>query len=283
MRAPTIRDVARQAGVSLATVSRVLNGNPSVREEIARRVRQAAEELGYRPNPSGRNLRLGIDPSFGPSFDLRTHVNLEAKRRIAQRAAEEARPSDVVALDSGSTVAQMVPHLPQGVVAYTNSLAVLQAMARRNLEVHLAPGLYVPAMAAVFGPETEAYFAERRLTRFFLSSARLDVRNGLYNVNPFTIGVKRALLTRSEQVVLLVDHDKFCDAGLPAYAPLSAIHLLVTDYVPESFREALFAWNVPVIEVARPARTDSAPETSAGDRGGAVPGASQEEGGSAGA
>ena len=54
---PTMRDVANEAGVSTATVSRVLRGFPEVDEIMAQRVREAAERLSYRPNPLGRALR----------------------------------------------------------------------------------------------------------------------------------------------------------------------------------------------------------------------------------
>ena len=53
----TIYDVARRAEVSAATVSRVLNGHPSVDPALAERVRAAVQELGYRPNALARNLR----------------------------------------------------------------------------------------------------------------------------------------------------------------------------------------------------------------------------------
>src|SRR5688572_429029 len=52
-----IRDVARLAGVSPATVSRVLNGSETVAEDLRRRVFDAAERAGYRPNRIARNLR----------------------------------------------------------------------------------------------------------------------------------------------------------------------------------------------------------------------------------
>jgi LacI family transcriptional regulator len=53
----SMRDVAERAGVSPATVSRVLNGSATVRPEYAARVTTAIEELGYRPNRLARNLR----------------------------------------------------------------------------------------------------------------------------------------------------------------------------------------------------------------------------------
>lgn len=52
----TIRDVARVAGVSIATVSRVFNGSPRVAEETNLRVRSAAGQLDYWPNETARSL-----------------------------------------------------------------------------------------------------------------------------------------------------------------------------------------------------------------------------------
>ena len=53
----TIKDVAEHAGVSTATVSRVLNGSPNVKEHLVDRVRRSIVELGYRPNAAARTLK----------------------------------------------------------------------------------------------------------------------------------------------------------------------------------------------------------------------------------
>lgn len=53
---PTLEAVAERAGVSRATVSRVVNGAHGVREALAERVRRAVEELGYVPNQAARSL-----------------------------------------------------------------------------------------------------------------------------------------------------------------------------------------------------------------------------------
>jgi LacI family transcriptional regulator len=55
----TIKAVAERAGVSVATVSRVLNQNPTVAEALAQRVLRAVEETGYRINGIARSLRTG--------------------------------------------------------------------------------------------------------------------------------------------------------------------------------------------------------------------------------
>ncbi|WP_059102752.1 LacI family DNA-binding transcriptional regulator [Shouchella shacheensis] len=54
---PTIKDVAKHAGVSRSTVSRVLNNHPYVDEEKRRSVKNSMKELGYLPNSSAQRLR----------------------------------------------------------------------------------------------------------------------------------------------------------------------------------------------------------------------------------
>ncbi|MET7968415.1 LacI family DNA-binding transcriptional regulator [Micromonospora sp. NPDC005305] len=58
-------DVARLAGVSHQTVSRVLNGHPNVREQTRLRVQAAIAELGYRPNRAARALVTGRSQVIG--------------------------------------------------------------------------------------------------------------------------------------------------------------------------------------------------------------------------
>jgi len=64
-RRPSITDVARLAGFSHQTVSRVLNGHPSVRPVTRARVLAAIEELGYRPNSAARTLASGRSKTLG--------------------------------------------------------------------------------------------------------------------------------------------------------------------------------------------------------------------------
>jgi LacI family transcriptional regulator len=61
----TITDVARLAGVSPGTASRALNGRSGISEETTRRVRRAAEKLGYQPNALARGLLTGKSATVG--------------------------------------------------------------------------------------------------------------------------------------------------------------------------------------------------------------------------
>src|SRR5690349_10402475 len=69
-RRPVMADVAKLAGVSHQTVSRVVNGSAHVRPETRRRVLAAMGELDYRPNPAARALVTGRSRTLGVvSFD----------------------------------------------------------------------------------------------------------------------------------------------------------------------------------------------------------------------
>ena len=61
----TMRDVARVAGVSAKTVSRVFNDDPHVTEETRERVRWAMQKLNYVPNMLARSFRAGADAAVG--------------------------------------------------------------------------------------------------------------------------------------------------------------------------------------------------------------------------
>jgi LacI family transcriptional regulator len=69
MRGATIHDVARRAGVSIKTVSRVVNGATTVGDEIRERVTEAIVELQYVPNSWARSLKAGTGDTIGVVID----------------------------------------------------------------------------------------------------------------------------------------------------------------------------------------------------------------------
>ena len=64
-RGPAMVDVARLAGVSHQTVSRVINDHPRVSPDTRQRVQAAMQELGYRPNRAARALARGRSDQIG--------------------------------------------------------------------------------------------------------------------------------------------------------------------------------------------------------------------------
>src|SRR5215218_4110823 len=68
-RRPTINDIARLAGVSKKTVSRVINASPFVRADTRERIEAVIAELGYAPDPQARGLAYGRAFLIGLVYD----------------------------------------------------------------------------------------------------------------------------------------------------------------------------------------------------------------------
>lgn len=96
----TVNDVAREAGVSTATVVRALQGSSSVLSTTRERVEQAAEKLSYSPNPMARNLRRG---SRTPAVGLVTSSFTNAFQAAVAAGAEPVLRGEGLELLIGST------------------------------------------------------------------------------------------------------------------------------------------------------------------------------------
>jgi LacI family transcriptional regulator len=89
-RPTTITDVAKHAGVSVPTVSRVMNGNTKVAAALVERVRASAAELNYSASPLARSLVLGYTRTIAVVVpDLSNPTFQGALRGITRAAADE--------------------------------------------------------------------------------------------------------------------------------------------------------------------------------------------------
>ncbi|MGV9713016.1 LacI family DNA-binding transcriptional regulator [Gordonia sp. NPDC003424] len=87
---PTIATVADAAGVSIATVSRVMSGSSKVNQELADRVHEAADRLAYRPSRAARGLALGSLRNIGVILpDLTNAYFFDVVNEMHRGAAEQ--------------------------------------------------------------------------------------------------------------------------------------------------------------------------------------------------
>jgi DNA-binding LacI/PurR family transcriptional regulator len=112
-------DVARLAGVSHQTVSRVLNDHPNVKEQTRLRVRAAIAELGYRPNKAARALVTGRTQLIGVVAQNSTLYGPASLLAAFEQAAAEAgfavSVGSVGRLDRESIAGAVERHLDQRV------------------------------------------------------------------------------------------------------------------------------------------------------------------------
>ncbi|MDF1587340.1 LacI family DNA-binding transcriptional regulator [Marinimicrococcus flavescens] len=89
-RRPTIKDVARAAGVSAVTVSRVVNTPGQVQQETRERIERAMRELGYVPNFAARAMRTRYTRTIGFLVpELTSYPNAAVAQAAEQALAEE--------------------------------------------------------------------------------------------------------------------------------------------------------------------------------------------------
>ncbi len=183
-RRPGGTDVARLAGVSQKTVSRVFNNEPRVTEETRDRVLAAAQRLGYRPNGAaralltGRTYRIGVvslgTAHFGPSSLL---VALEREARAINYSLSIANSFGD---DSSGLTAAMDSLLAQGVDAILLSEPVEDGDEALVSDVPVltlgrAPVVHAPTLLSVRAAEGGEAAAE--VTRYLLDLGHRTVHH----------------------------------------------------------------------------------------------------------
>lgn len=141
-RGPSINDVARAAGVSGQTVSRVASGLDNVQAETRRRVEQAMQDLGYLPNRAARALRSGRFGSVGVIvFTLSSFGNMHTIEAVTNAAAAAGYSVTLISAerrteaDLSKAFARLEDQAVDGMVLLIESHLVDET------EIELPPGL----------------------------------------------------------------------------------------------------------------------------------------------
>lgn len=139
---PTIFDVARLAGVSHQTVSRVINNHASVRDSTRERVRQAVDQLSYRPNAAaramvgGRSRNLGLittgSPDYGPTS---TVLGLLSAARAADYSISLATAVDTEPESVRAALDLVLGQHVEAVVVVASRTRILDAVAGLRVSV----------------------------------------------------------------------------------------------------------------------------------------------------
>jgi DNA-binding LacI/PurR family transcriptional regulator len=151
-RAPNIRDVAREAGVSYQTVSRVLNDSPAIRPATRERVLRAIDDLGYRPNPAARALvtsRSGIigvlssqSALYGPTTSIQA-IEVAARAAGYRLSVTSISTSDTESIRAGLDF--LLGQSIEALVVLAPQVGVFEALNEMSIAVPFvtleAPGL----------------------------------------------------------------------------------------------------------------------------------------------
>lgn len=174
----------------------------------------------------------GTQPSALIAFDTRTSLHLAAKQQIGRAAAALVAPGDTILMDAGTTVVEMVPHLPQAsrLTVVTNALNVgLALQTVRDARVMMLGGTINYATFGTLGPMAEHDLEGLAVEKLFLAAETIDIVAGVTDSTIEIAQIKRAMVRAARQIILLADSSKWGRTGFIKVAPLSAVHTIVTD------------------------------------------------------
>ena len=162
---PTVHDIAARAGVSLATVDRVLNDRPGVRAPTRERVRAAIDTLGFVRDVAAANLAKGrvypftfIVPSNDNSFMRGLRAEIEAARLRGPLERTTISLVEIPAFDADALVAALAKagqQRPAGVAV----VAVDAQPVRDAVEALVADGIAVVTLVSDLSGSSRSHFA----------------------------------------------------------------------------------------------------------------------------
>jgi DNA-binding LacI/PurR family transcriptional regulator len=143
-RGVSMADVARLAGVSSQTVSRVSTGHPGVIDSTRAQVLAAMQELGYRPNSAARALKLGEFRTIGVIlFTLSTTGNSRTVEAIASHAAQEGYAITLIPVAVPTQDGVLGAFTRLGELAVDGIIVIMEVHLLDAATVTLPPGVQV--------------------------------------------------------------------------------------------------------------------------------------------
>jgi DeoR/GlpR family transcriptional regulator of sugar metabolism len=227
------RDAVHVAELSKAfAVSEV-----TVRSDLSAMARQglvARVRGGVRPLQRGQS-ELG--------FDFRLRLEVERKRAIAMAAARMVEEGEAIALDSSTTAYYLALELrtKKELVVVTNGLLIAAALADApGISVLVTGGmLRLHAMSLVGDLGADA-LRGTRISRGFLGARGLAIDDGLMDLNPDEVRIKREMASVCERVIGIVDGTKWHRTALLPFVATDQVDAIVTDTGAPS--EEVEAW-----------------------------------------
>lgn len=206
-----------------------------VSRDTARRDLLRMEELGLILRTHGGAV---LPPKGGVEvFEYKVRLERESseKREIGLCAASLIKNGDHVLMDASTTVQFAAENITaDDIVVVTNSIDIADVLSRKPaVRTYLLGGELHPKHRFLYGQATVDKLADYRVDKLFLGACGITAE-GLTFPHEEDGAVKREMIKRAEQVIVLADHTKFDNRMFYRIAGLDAVDLLITDRKPEA-------------------------------------------------
>lgn len=237
-----------QPRVTVAQLSRSLRVSPvTIRSDLAeleRRGRLVRIHGGAMPPNKGAHESL---------FENRVRVNHSDKLRIGRQAATLVGDGESIFLDASTTALELARavHNRRELTVITNSLRSAQELVVSPHITVLMPGGMVRREAfSLVGMWSADLLQQFHIGRAFMGARGFTLEEGLTDVNPDEVALKRAIVNIAKEVIALIDHTKWQQVALASFCSLERLSTIIADrQAPRKMVEAARARGVQVILV----------------------------------
>ncbi len=223
-----VKEIKQNGIVQVSNLSRLLN----VSQNTIRRDLQKLVEEGLIKRIHGGAIFEDFYDDISPSFLIRETEFKDEKQRIGQIAAELIQNGETIILDAGTTVAQLARNIKnkRDLTVITNAVNVALELANhRGIVTILTGGIILEATNCLVGYPAEEFLGKVHVDKTFLAAGGITVKEGLTNLNPFEVPVKKAMIKAAEEVILLAAHNKIGNVTLVPIGPIEIVHKIITD------------------------------------------------------
>jgi DeoR/GlpR family transcriptional regulator of sugar metabolism len=190
------------------------------------------------------------DSSLEPAFSLRKRIHSTEKERIALAAATLVNDGDAIALDASTTAWHLALHLKDRyeLTVLTNGLYIALELADSpGVSVVMPGGMLRSGSSSLIGDLGAAVFDRYHVQKGFFGSWGLTLQEGLTDLNQYEVELKRMMVTRSKEVIAIVDSTKWGQVAFSTFATLDQVDRVISDApVPADMLAALHARGVQV-------------------------------------
>ncbi|EWG10007.1 DeoR/GlpR family DNA-binding transcription regulator [Cytobacillus firmus] len=171
-------------------------------------------------------------PGFEPLYNQRQRKHIEEKRKIAKYVVEQIKEGEVIALDVGTTTAEIAKELLKrsNITIFTSSLQVANILSRSSsLEVYMIGGLIRKNEMSLIGSMALETVKKFNFDKYYFGAAGMEFESGPTDYSIEEAEVKRAFISRSRKVIAVVDHSKFMEKALVRLCDFNQIDEIVTN------------------------------------------------------
>jgi DeoR/GlpR family transcriptional regulator of sugar metabolism len=169
------------------------------------------------------------------TFQTRKSLNHLNKQKIGALASTFVDSSDCILLDSSSTVLTLAQAIKKRndlkdiTVIPTGIWTAIELMGCSNINVLLPGGYLRHTTGSITGLPTNDFFRDLLIQKAFLGAWGISYGEGLTDTHLLEIELKKFIITRAREVIILVDGSKFRQIGLSAYANINQVSKIITD------------------------------------------------------